>query len=156
MAGLGLLSATQSSSMPHIKVWQRAHQPCCTLLTLPPTGLVNETQAPCSSQPLAETVRLPPVRFPDADLDLILVMTVNPGFGGQSYIESMADKIAVLRRMIDATGRDIDLEVDGGIDMETAPKVIEAGADVLVAGTATFKGGPTQYAANIARMRAGT
>ena len=87
------------------------------------------------------------------DLDLILAMTVNPGFGGQSYIESVGPKVAALRKMIDETGRDIDLEVDGGIDIETAPRAIEAGADVLVAGTATFRGGPECYADNIARMR---
>ena len=87
------------------------------------------------------------------DLDLILAMTVNPGFGGQSYIESVGPKIAALRKMIDETGREIDLEVDGGIDIETAPKAIDAGADVLVAGTATFRGGPERYADNIARMR---
>ncbi len=87
------------------------------------------------------------------DLDLILAMTVNPGFGGQSYIESVGPKISALRRMIDESGRDIDLEVDGGIDAETAPKAIEAGADVLVAGTAAFQGGPERYANNIARMR---
>ncbi|MEM7424682.1 MAG: ribulose-phosphate 3-epimerase [Pseudomonadota bacterium] len=87
------------------------------------------------------------------DLDLILAMTVNPGFGGQSYIESVGPKISALRRMIDDTGREIDLEVDGGIDAETAPRAIEAGADVLVAGTATFRGGPDRYAANITRMR---
>ncbi|MEM8685847.1 MAG: ribulose-phosphate 3-epimerase [Pseudomonadota bacterium] len=90
------------------------------------------------------------------DLDLILAMTVNPGFGGQSYIASVGDKISTLRQMIDASGRDIDLEVDGGISFETAGKAIEAGADVLVAGTATFRGGPAQYAENIARMRAGS
>ncbi|MEM8646422.1 MAG: ribulose-phosphate 3-epimerase, partial [Pseudomonadota bacterium] len=90
------------------------------------------------------------------DLDLILAMTVNPGFGGQSYIASVGEKISTLRQMIDASGRDIDLEVDGGISFETAGKAIEAGADVLVAGTATFRGGPAQYAENIARMRAGS
>lgn len=86
-------------------------------------------------------------------LDLILVMSVNPGFGGQSFIESQLDKIATLRGLIDASGRDIDLEVDGGINFDTAPKAIAAGADVLVAGTATFKGGPEQYADNIRRLR---
>lgn len=90
------------------------------------------------------------------DLDLVLAMTVNPGFGGQSYIESVGEKVSTLRRMIDDSGRDIDLEVDGGIDIETAPKAIEAGADVLVAGTATFRGGEAQYASNIARMRSGS
>jgi ribulose-phosphate 3-epimerase len=83
------------------------------------------------------------------DVDLILVMSVNPGFGGQKFIPSQLDKIRTLRAMIDETGRDIDLEVDGGITDETAPLVIEAGADMLVAGSAAFKGGPSQYAANI-------
>jgi len=87
------------------------------------------------------------------EVDLILVMTVNPGFGGQKFIESQLPKIEALRKMIDATGRDIDLEVDGGVDATTAPRVIAAGANVLVAGTATFKGGPDKYAANIAAVR---
>lgn len=87
------------------------------------------------------------------DLDLILVMSVNPGFGGQSFIESSLPKIEELRRRIDASGKAIDLEVDGGINMETAPRVIAAGADVLVAGTATFKGGPSAYASNIKALR---
>lgn len=90
------------------------------------------------------------------DLDLVLVMTVNPGFGGQRFIESQLEKIRHLRERIDGTGRDIDLEVDGGINLETAHLAIEAGADVLVAGTATFNGGPSAYAENIARMRGGT
>ena len=83
------------------------------------------------------------------DVDLILVMSVNPGFGGQKFIPAQLNKIKTIRAMIDASGRDIDLEVDGGINSETAPKVIEAGADLLVAGSAVFKGGPEQYAANI-------
>lgn len=87
------------------------------------------------------------------EVDLVLVMSVNPGFGGQKFIPSAADKIARLREMIDATGKAIDLEVDGGINFDTAPKAIEAGADVLVAGTATFKGGPDSYADNIRRLR---
>jgi ribulose-phosphate 3-epimerase len=87
------------------------------------------------------------------DVDLILVMSVNPGFGGQSFIESQLRKIEALRKMIDKTGKDIRLEVDGGIDVNTATRVIAAGADVLVAGTATFKGGPSAYAANIAALR---
>ncbi len=87
------------------------------------------------------------------DLDLVLVMSVNPGFGGQSFIAGALDKIAALRRMIDATGRTIDLEVDGGINFETAPKATAAGADLLVAGTATFTGGPDRYAGNIQRLR---
>ena len=88
-------------------------------------------------------------------VDLVLVMTVNPGFGGQSFIASQLDKIAALRRMIDGAGRPIDLEVDGGITAQTAPDAIAAGADVLVAGTATFKGGPNAYAGNIAALRNG-
>ena len=88
-------------------------------------------------------------------LDLILVMSVNPGFGGQKFIASQLDKIAALRRRIDATGRAIDLEVDGGIDRITAPQAIAAGANVLVAGTASFEGGPSNYAANIAALRGG-
>lgn len=86
-------------------------------------------------------------------VDLILVMTVNPGFGGQHFIDSQLRKIAVVRKLIDQSGRDIDLEVDGGIDPDTARRVVEAGADALVAGTATFRGGPGAYAANIAALR---
>lgn len=86
-------------------------------------------------------------------LDLILVMSVNPGFGGQKFIDSQLSRIEALRRMIDDSGRDIDLEVDGGVDRTTAPRVIAAGADALVAGTATFKGGPAAYADNIAALR---
>ena len=85
--------------------------------------------------------------------DLVLVMSVNPGFGGQSFIDSQLRKVAAIRRMIDATGRDIQLEVDGGVNVETARRCVEAGADVLVAGSATFKGGPEHYAANIAMLR---
>ena len=88
-------------------------------------------------------------------IDLVLVMSVNPGFGGQKFIESQLAKIAALRQRIDASGRAIDLEVDGGIDRETAPRAIAAGANALVAGTASFQGGPGQYAANIAALRAG-
>lgn len=89
------------------------------------------------------------------DIDLILVMSVNPGFGGQSFITSQLDKIKTLRAMIDASGRDIELEVDGGVNRDTAAAVIEAGASMLVAGTATFKGGPAAYADNIAALRKG-
>ena len=88
-------------------------------------------------------------------IDLVLVMSVNPGFGGQHFLHSQLAKIAAIRGMIDATGRAIDLEVDGGIDAETAPLVIAAGADALVAGTATFRGGPDRYLANIAALRGG-
>lgn len=86
-------------------------------------------------------------------VDLILVMSVNPGFGGQSFIESALPKIATLRRMIELSGRDIDLEVDGGVDHSNAGRVIAAGANVLVAGTATFRGGEPAYAANIRALR---
>tara|TARA_E500000318_G_scaffold37067_1_gene35834 strand:+ start:2948 stop:3613 length:666 start_codon:yes stop_codon:yes gene_type:complete len=85
--------------------------------------------------------------------DLILIMSVNPGFGGQKFIDSQLRKIEAVRKKIDATGRTIDLEVDGGVTIETAPGCIAAGADVLVAGTAVFKGGPDAYAANIAAIR---
>ena len=87
------------------------------------------------------------------DIDLVLIMSVNPGFGGQSFISSQLRKIEAVRKMIDKTGRDIRLQVDGGIDAATAPLAIAAGADVLVAGTATFKGGPDAYADNIRRLR---
>ena len=83
--------------------------------------------------------------------DLILVMSVNPGFGGQSFIDSQLAKIATLRKMIDASGRDIRLQVDGGVTAKTAPLCIEAGADVLVAGTAVF--GQKDYGAAIAAIR---
>lgn len=89
------------------------------------------------------------------DVDLILVMSVNPGFGGQSFIENQLRKIEAIRKMIDKSGRDIRLQVDGGIDFATAPRAIAAGADVLVAGTATFRGGPEAYAENIKRLRGG-
>ena len=89
------------------------------------------------------------------EVDLVLVMSVNPGFGGQSFIESQLRKIEAIRKMIDKTGKHIDLEVDGGIDAKTAPRVIAAGANVLVAGTASFKGGPSAYADNIAGLKGG-
>jgi ribulose-phosphate 3-epimerase len=89
------------------------------------------------------------------DVDLILVMSINPGFGGQSFMPSQLAKIAALRKMIDATGRDIPLEVDGGVTPETARQCVAAGATALVAGTAVFRGGPSAYAANIAALRGG-
>jgi ribulose-phosphate 3-epimerase len=88
------------------------------------------------------------------EVDLILVMTVNPGFGGQSFIESQLKKISNIRKKIDSTGKVIDLEVDGGITPETAIKAVQAGADVLVAGSATFKGGVNNYQNNIKSLRA--
>jgi ribulose-phosphate 3-epimerase len=84
-------------------------------------------------------------------VDIILVMSVNPGFGGQKFIPSAVEKIAQLRAM--AGGRPIDIEVDGGITPETAPAVVRAGANALVAGSAVFKGDPAAYCANIAAIR---
>jgi ribulose-phosphate 3-epimerase len=87
------------------------------------------------------------------EVDLILVMSINPGFGGQSFMISQLKKIEKLRAMIDATGRDIPLEVDGGVTPQTAPLCLSAGATALVAGTAVFKGGPAAYADNIRALR---
>ncbi len=87
------------------------------------------------------------------EIDLVLIMSVNPGFGGQSFITSQLRKIEAVRKMIVKSGRDIKLEVDGGIDAETARSCVAAGADVLVAGTATFRGGAECYAANIAALK---
>ncbi|MFC3052040.1 ribulose-phosphate 3-epimerase [Kordiimonas pumila] len=87
------------------------------------------------------------------ELDLILVMSVNPGFGGQSFISSQLRKLEAIRKRIDSLGLDIDLEVDGGVNAETARQVVSAGADLLVAGSATFKGGPEKYAENIKALR---
>ncbi len=89
------------------------------------------------------------------DIDLVLVMSVNPGFGGQSFIESQLKRIEIIRKRIDEQGLNVELEVDGGINFETAPRAIAAGATVLVAGTATFKGGPSAYAKNIETLRGG-
>jgi ribulose-phosphate 3-epimerase len=86
--------------------------------------------------------------------DIIMVMTVNPGFGGQAFIASQLAKIATLRRMIDETGRDIILQIDGGITPKTAPEVLRAGADCLIAGTAVY--GARDYAAAITALRAAT
>ena len=90
-------------------------------------------------------------------VDLVLVMSVNPGFGGQSFIDSQYAKITALRERIDQTvartKRPIDLEVDGGITADNAARVVSAGADLLIAGTATFTGGADHYAANIGRLR---
>ena len=88
-------------------------------------------------------------------VDVILVMSVNPGFGGQSFINAQLGKIERLRALIDASGRDIVLEVDGGITPATAGLCLQAGADALVAGTAVFKGGPETYARNIAALKGG-
>lgn len=85
------------------------------------------------------------------ECDLVLAMTVNPGFGGQKFIAAMLPKIAVLRALIDAQDRPIALEVDGGVTVETAPGIVRAGADLLVAGTAVF--GAQDYATAIMAMR---
>ena len=90
-------------------------------------------------------------------LDLVLIMTVNPGFGGQAFLSSQLPKIAAVRKRIQSSGRDVMLEVDGGINSNTAREAIAAGADVLVAGTAVFHNpsgkGRTDYAGNISRLR---
>jgi ribulose-phosphate 3-epimerase len=86
-------------------------------------------------------------------VDLVLIMSVNPGFGGQSFISSQLKKIEAAAKLIAKTGREIALEVDGGITPETAKQAINAGANVLVAGTSVFKGGAANYAANIAALR---
>jgi ribulose-phosphate 3-epimerase len=87
------------------------------------------------------------------DVDLVLVMSVNPGFGGQSFIHSQLRKVEAIRERIEKLGKPIPLEVDGGVNAETARLCVDAGADVLVAGSATFKGGPGKYAANIAALK---
>lgn len=87
------------------------------------------------------------------EVDLVLVMSVNPGFGGQSFIHSQLRKVEAIRKMIDKLGKPIHLEVDGGVNAETARLCVNAGADVLVAGSATFKGGPAAYAANIRALK---
>jgi ribulose-phosphate 3-epimerase len=104
-------------------------------------------------------VVLNPATSPEAiewildEIDLVLVMTVNPGFGGQSFIASQLRKIERVREMIDSSGRDIVLEVDGGVTPQTALLCIAAGATALVAGTAVFKDGPEGYAANIRALK---
>lgn len=87
------------------------------------------------------------------DIDLVLVMSVNPGFGGQSFIASQLRKIEAIRSTIDKRGLDVLIEVDGGVNAETARLCVDAGADVLVAGSATFKGGPDCYADNIRALK---
>jgi ribulose-phosphate 3-epimerase len=89
------------------------------------------------------------------DIDLVLVMSVNPGFGGQRFISSQLRKIGAIANRISKENLDVRIEVDGGIDPETAPQAVNAGANVLVAGTAVFRGGPDAYAANIKALRGG-
>jgi ribulose-phosphate 3-epimerase len=104
-------------------------------------------------------VSLVPSMTPDAlhyvmdSVDLILVMSVNPGFGGQKFISSQLEKIRIIRQMIERTGRDILLEVDGGVNKETVKAVIEAGANMLVAGSAIFTGNAADYEGNIKGLR---
>jgi len=88
------------------------------------------------------------------EVDLVLVMSVNPGFGGQKFIHSQLKKIEAIANQVAKRNLAVDIEVDGGIDAATAPQAVDAGATVLVAGTAAFRGGPNQYAANIAALRA--
>ena len=87
------------------------------------------------------------------DIDLVLVMSVNPGFGGQKFISSQLRKIEAIAETIAGRGLSVDIEVDGGIDAETAPLAVSAGANVLVAGSASFRGGPDKYPANIRALR---
>jgi ribulose-phosphate 3-epimerase len=87
------------------------------------------------------------------DIDLVLVMSVNPGFGGQSFIDSQLRKIEVIRKKLDAVGHHAILQVDGGVNAQNAHKCVEAGATAMVAGTAVFKGGPDAYAANIKQLK---
>ena len=87
------------------------------------------------------------------DIDLVLVMSVNPGFGGQKFIPGQLKKIEAIANRISKQGLDVQIEVDGGIDAQTAPQAIDAGATVLVAGTAAFRGGPDRYSDNIRALR---
>jgi ribulose-phosphate 3-epimerase len=104
-------------------------------------------------------VSLNPGTVPDVvdyvldDVDLVLVMSVNPGFGGQKFISGQLRKIEAIAEKITGRGLSVDIEVDGGIDAQTAPLAVSAGANVLVAGSATFRGGPDKYAANIRALR---
>ena len=87
------------------------------------------------------------------DIDLVLVMSVNPGIGGQSFIDSQLRKIEVIRKKLDAVGHPAILQVDGGVNAGNAHRCVEAGATAMVAGTAVFKGGPSAYAANIKQLK---
>jgi ribulose-phosphate 3-epimerase len=93
------------------------------------------------------------VRHVLGEVDLVLVMSVNPGFGGQHFITPQLDKVRILKRMIEESGRTIALEIDGGINEETAARAVAAGAGILVAGTAVFSGGANRYSDNIRRLR---
>lgn len=106
-------------------------------------GLVLNPATPV--EVVAETVEL---------LDLVLIMSVNPGFGGQSFIDSSLRKIERVRGILDAAGSQAVLQVDGGVTADNAGACVAAGADALVAGTAAFRGGPSAYAANISALKA--
>ncbi|WP_298123218.1 ribulose-phosphate 3-epimerase [Brevundimonas sp.] len=86
-------------------------------------------------------------------VDLVLVMSVNPGFGGQAFLDTALRKIAAVRARLDAAGSSATLQVDGGVTADNAAACVAAGADALVAGTAAFRGGPSAYAANIAALK---
>ena len=90
------------------------------------------------------------------EIDLVLVMSVNPGFGGQKFISSQLRKIEAIANRVSKEKLDVLIEVDGGVDAETAPQAVDAGANVLVAGTAAFRGGPESYAANIRALKGDT
>jgi len=140
-----LLAAFADAGADHIMVHPEAGpHPHRTLQAIAGLGckaglVLNPGTPVCAVEPMLDMV------------DIILVMSVNPGFGGQKFITSQLAKIAAVRRLIDASGRDIRLEVDGGVDAKTAPGCIAAGADTLVAGTAVF--GAPDYAAAIAAIR---
>ncbi len=139
----GFIRAGATIVTVHVEASAHVHR---TLQTIREAGL----KAGISLNPQTPAVAVAPL----LDLvDLVLVMTVNPGFGGQTFLECVLPKIVELRTMIDASGRQIDLEVDGGITPRSARLAAEAGADVLVAGTSVFSGGPERYAGNIQALR---
>ena len=139
----GFIRAGATIVTVHVEASAHVHR---TLQTIREAGL----KAGISLNPQTPAVAVAPL----LDLvDLVLVMTVNPGFGGQAFLEGVLPKIAELRTMIDASGRRIDLEVDGGITPRSARLAAEVGADVLVAGTSVFTGGPERYAGNIQALR---
>jgi len=125
----------------HVEACTHLHRTLCHIKSLGKRAGV--TMNPSTSE---ETIR-----YVMGVVDLVLVMSVNPGFGGQSFIREVLPKVVNLRSMITASGRDIDLEIDGGITPATAPEVVAAGANVLVAGSAVF--GTKDYAQNIRALR---
>jgi ribulose-phosphate 3-epimerase len=125
----------------HVEAGPHAHRTLKLIRSLgKKSGIVLTPQTPASA-----------IEHLIDELDLVLVMTVNPGFGGQSFIPAMMDKVSRIRALIGE--RPIDLQIDGGVTPETAPLCITAGANVLVAGSAVFKGGEAAYAANITAIR---